>query len=534
MHKQDGGDAIVGALDTFKQELSTMRFSAASTDKMSNNAGFKASNDALIVAGLMDELVELFGKSWQSERNKQQVLKSRFKVDVPLLVLTPCSWKSAFLSRQPVGVLGTICLAAIIGLSANVVIAMAVLGVEHAWGPAGVAHVCIIAAGSTSIMSCFCMSSAHDFRLPGLLLALKYYGPAVVTCAAVAFGIFSLIIVVEPEWHHKRAQTWVLYILAFIICVWCKVADGFAVWSSPVRQADIKSQARQLPSFCKRLFKGFKVGFTVAVIMEVVLGYIQVCVNLRVIVSAASPPKSAVIVIFANLLKQGLMFIVASLYLPWMKANFTASDSATFAFNALLTFGTRLLVTAVSSPTAILVTSMLSSCLDLGVSRAVVHLSYRKVCRLEVAVDAIKEYETGFNPLAHDSDQDEALADARRRLYQARRRLSTEVITLMNDLLVEFYCTASAAICGIIFRRSSVVTLLETELRLEQLPIYITVQYIPELLDAWLIIVYLSHLGVGWSQLASNILENPRILAGKLSLLMQCLFMTLCVAIGRD
>jgi len=35
----------------------------------------------------MDELVELFGKSWQLEQNKQQEQTSRFKADVPLLVL---------------------------------------------------------------------------------------------------------------------------------------------------------------------------------------------------------------------------------------------------------------------------------------------------------------------------------------------------------------------------------------------------------------------------------------------------------------
>ena len=170
-------DAIVRALDVFKQELTTMRFSAASTDKMSNNAGFKSSDDSLVVAALMDELVELFGKSWHLEQNKQQELTLRFKADVPLLSLTPRSWKSALNSLQPVLVITAIASAAFMSLLLILAIAMGALGVEYEWGAVGVCLFCVLGVDCAASAVYFVNSNALDLRMPKLQLALKYFVP---------------------------------------------------------------------------------------------------------------------------------------------------------------------------------------------------------------------------------------------------------------------------------------------------------------------------------------------------------------------
>ena len=83
-------------------------FSVASADKIVNTAGFKADSDREVVARLMDELVALFSKQWHAEQEKQKEIKQRFKADVPLLTLTPKTWKEAFTSPLPVVLVGVI------------------------------------------------------------------------------------------------------------------------------------------------------------------------------------------------------------------------------------------------------------------------------------------------------------------------------------------------------------------------------------------------------------------------------------------
>ena len=323
---------------------------------MSNDAGFKASNDALIVAGLMDELVELFGKSWQLEQQKQQKLTSRFRVDVPLLILMPCSWKEAFKSRQPVAALACIFLAACVALSLNVAIAMACLGVERKWGAVGVGFFLLLGSVVAGSMCFFLICPAHDLRMPALRLVLKYYGPLALSCVATTAGTFSSVIALDPEWRRKHGQIWGMYagLGQFTVC--SRIADSFAVWESPVLQATIESGARQLPSFRKRFVKGLKLGFLIALAFEIVIGYIQACVTLRSTISTLPPALSVSIVMFVNISKQGLMYIFASVYLPIVRPNFASTDSFVYSVNALLTFSMRLLVTAVSSTTGIFVT----------------------------------------------------------------------------------------------------------------------------------------------------------------------------------
>jgi len=550
-----GDDSVLReVLEGFKNLLQEKQFSAASTDKiiidqaqacsqdgpsdskLKSSAGFKACDDAQIVAGLMDELVELFGKSWYLEQNKQQELTSRIKVDVPLLILTPHSCQEAFQSCQPVMSLAALVLGACVVMSVVVAIAMIVLGVDHKWGDVHVCYLLSVASSVVGGISFFLISPAHDLRMPASHLFLKYYFPVLVTAGAANAGALTLAIAAEPEWRSKRAHVWLCFIFlgALIVCV--KTADCLAVWESPVLQAAIQRGARQLPHFCKRFIKGIKFGFMIGLFAQVIFGYIIACVALRAIINQLSPPVSAGIVISANALKQGIMYSYASVLLPRLpRVTFASVDSSVFAFNTLLTFGTRLLVTAVSSTTIMFAMSLLCSFLDLGASRVVLYLTHREVRRLEALVQSLDEKHQRFNPLAQkQNDKAKLLDDAMRHLLQARRKLATEVITLMNDLFVELYCTGTAAICGVIFRSSSAVTLLDSELSLDQLPIFLAVQFVPEIIDGYLIVVYLTYLGVDWLQLASDMCANSLLLSGKAAALVSSLLLAFLAAVGSD
>ena len=119
--------------------------------------------------------------------------------------------------------------------------------------------------------------------------------------------------------------------------------------------------------------------------------------------------------------------------------------------------------------------------------------------------------EAAFNHLGTEAayQQAEDRFVAIRGLLSARRRLSTEIISLINDLFIEIYCSAVASVFGIIFRTSQVITLLNSELTWDELPTFIAVQYMPEFVDGWLIIVYLSYLGVSWAAVARSFISAP-------------------------
>ena len=106
-----------------------------------------------------------------------------------------------------------------------------------------------------------------------------------------------------------------------------------------------------------------------------------------------------------------------------------------------------------------------------------------------------------------------------RQLLKARRRMATEVISFINDLFIEFYSPAAVVMCGMVFRGSKYVTALETELTWEELPLFLAVQYIPEVVDAWLALVYLSYLGVDWRALGESFRSNRQLLVCKAAVL---------------
>ena len=108
------------------------------------------------------------------------------------------------------------------------------------------------------------------------------------------------------------------------------------------------------------------------------------------------------------------------------------------------------------------------------------------------------------------SEQAEKALAARRRLMAARRQLSTEVLSVINELFTEFFATIAAAVCGVILHNSSVATLLDSDLSLEQLPLFAAVQLLPEIVDGWLIVAFLRYVGVDWRGLALSVSVQRR------------------------
>ena len=96
-----GKGGILGlakTLNDFKVDLELKKFSAASTDKCIIDGGQASSDDATVVGTLMNDIVQTFGQNWVVEQEKQKHITIRFKADVPLLTLTPRTWRGALLS----------------------------------------------------------------------------------------------------------------------------------------------------------------------------------------------------------------------------------------------------------------------------------------------------------------------------------------------------------------------------------------------------------------------------------------------------
>ncbi len=218
------------------------------------------------------------------------------------------------------------------------------------------------------------------------------------------------------------------------------------------------------------------------------------------------------------------MYTLPAIVLPRLTFRFAVTDSLLFLFNIFCTFGAWLLVTALSGTTSILGICLATSSMELGVSVLAVHFSRRGVWRLERAVeraeapqDSAFEAESDGNQvharfvgvITQSEQAEEALA-ARRRLMAARRRLSTEVVSVINELFTEFFATTAAAVCGVILHSSSVETLLDSDLSLEQLPLFAAVQLLPEIVDGWLIVAFLRYVGVDWRGLASSVSVQRR------------------------
>ena len=84
-----------------------------------------------------------------------------------------------------------------------------------------------------------------------------------------------------------------------------------------------------------------------------------------------------------------------------------------------------------------------------------------------------------------------------------------------------------------VLRESPVVTLLNTELSWNRLPLFFVVQYTPELLDAWLIIVYLRCLGVNWLELGRSFFTDGRFLFAKVTALLTPVLYVINAGINR-
>ena len=76
--------------------------------------------------------------------------------------------------------------------------------------------------------------------------------------------------------------------------------------------------------------------------------------------------------------------------------------------------------------------------------------------------------------------------------------VNRSIFCLLNELFTEFYIIVAVVVSGIILRESTVVTLLSSALTWETLPSFLLVKSIPEVLDAWFIVVYLRYVGIDW------------------------------------
>lgn len=140
----------------------------------------------------------------------------------------------------------------------------------------------------------------------------------------------------------------------------------------------------------------------------------------------------------------------------------------------------------------------------------------------------------GRTSMDPEADRCQETLKVRRQLWVARRRMSTEAIFLVNELFTEFYTTVAVVICGIVLRDSSVVTLLSSELTWETLPSFLAVQCIPELLDAWLIVVYLRYLGVDWWALGRALVVDRRFAVAKVLCVFGSFLWVISAGIDRE
>ena len=138
-----------------------------------------------------------------------------------------------------------------------------------------------------------------------------------------------------------------------------------------------------------------------------------------------------------------------------------------------------------------------------------------------------------FSSIGEDAKEEEKLElDAKLRIGAARRQMALEVLFLVSELLTEFYSTAAATLCGIILRKSSVVTLLRNDMPWSRLPLFLLVQFGPELVGAWFVIVYLRYLGVDWRDLIKSSFGKPHVLILKVVGLLTVVLLFFFTAIG--
>jgi len=501
---EGGGDKLKAELTRFQEDLFTKRFSAASTDKIVADKG----SDSDIVSGLMEQLVETFSQNWNEELNKQQGIAMRFKADVPLLTLTRRNFKDALFSREPFVVLTCFLIGAPFGalIAAAVANAVKQMTVQAA----------LLASTSGSLLSLMCQfavqSPERDLGVAWSRVASKYV-PLICFELALLVAAMMLLITYDDSWGQWYGHMITFTCVLLTAVQSCKLLDIFGCYASPVIKTSFKSQGRRLPGTVKKLQKGFAVGSISHVWSVMVVGYVQTCVSLRAVASRQPAVYASAIVLLMAVFQRVLMFTIASYALPKMKANFATTDATLFSINTVLTFGIRLLITSLNSNEAICACSMAASVLELATAVWMLRRTALRAWKWEAqATEARDEQETfgaklskktkvtggevgKWKQAANDTLQ------ASRKLLAARRQLSTEVIFLVNELFSEFVCTAATVAFGFILSDSSAVSSLSIEMTWDMLPAFLAAQYGPELLDAWLLVIYLRYLGVNWLDL---------------------------------
>ena len=205
-----------------------------------------------------------------------------------------------------------------------------------------------------------------------------------------------------------------------------------------------------------------------------------------------------------SMLKQILMWLLASKVVPKMKMNFGSSDVCLFCTSMYFFFGTRILITALSSTTAIFASSLLTSLMEISSAVCVVHLSFRRVRGLEATSQKKHRrnvqlvYSTGrfHGDFGEDSEEGDATCD-RRRLWVAQRQMSAEVLLVINELFIEFFGSSATVVFGMAFHDSDVLSKrLSSDLSWDMLPLFAAMTYGPELLDTFLVVIYLRRVGV--------------------------------------
>ena len=391
----------------------------------------------------------------------------------------------------------------------------------------------------------YLVSRVHDVGVPWRR-SVAYYLPASLLPVGVVVASLFIIMAHESEWIEKKLHWVAPYCALCMALILTFLADTFLFFSSPVIIAGYNCRGRPLPNTSTKICKAFCRASKLVIAFSVCIGYLFACVSLRAIVNTSSLPAASCIVILASVIKQAVMYSLAAVVLPSLKTNFAQTDIVLFSANTWLTFGSRLLVTAVSGAVSISVLCLATSSLELGVAVLAVHATNRWVQKLEKAVqrgEAPEEHTLDTGVAAKDTTQkhvgaiteikqaEEALA-ARRRLMTARRQLSSEVMSIVNELFTEFYVTVAAIILGAILQRSTVFTLLASDLTLEQLPLFSAVQFLPEIVDGWLIIAFLRYVGVDWRELAASVSAHWRNMGGKIFACVGPLFLVLLAAIG--
>ena len=527
---QAGDDELKEALEGFKDELRGKKFSAASTDKIiidaRNKTGGDASSaslakqspmseDARIVAGLMDKLVNTLKASWQEEQEKQQSQSCRFKVHVPLLNLKPRPLRQSIVSVEPAIVLGIVAMLVLLSAGLVVAIGVAVLAMTAE----AVVVFCVLGCLTGWGIALLCISPQHDVGLPMKRVVLSYVPVVLLGLSLASTGLASSM-EVDARWQYNGTDTYVFWCTLIIQLFHTKIVDIFACFRSSMLQKRYRTHGWPLPNVMKKFKKGSKLGFYCTCVVLVVNGYLQGCVRMRAVIKKQSLPSAVAIVVAAGILKKLILYIIVIIVMPALKADFSTTDCCAFFMNATLSFGTCLLVMSFSDTTPIFVISLSTSCLDMAASVFLLHITHKSIKTMD------------HNLRTAQSQADQLVAS--QLLLKARTKMSTEVISLINELFIEFYSTAAAVTCGVTFRSSKVVTLLNAELSWEELPMFAAAHYLPNFFEGWLILIYLRYLGVDWVALARSIRVDFRFPLAKLTATIVPVLYVIRAAIHRE